>query len=170
MIGRAQRWRWILLLLSYRGRCLFVNNLAASMLWHKLTVLNPPKDFFSKIQKKITDFLWHGHHWLRPGVLYLPVVDGGQGLIHVKSKMKAMRLQKILYWTDRVPWIPFSLILLQNMTNVKLDRPLFLIEKSYELETKRSDTDFYALVLRAWGLFKMTRDNNEHYGILEPVS
>lgn len=89
------------------------------------------------------------------------------------SKMKAMRLQtlqKILYWPDRVPWISFSLILLQNMTNVKLDRPLFLIEKSYELETKRSDTDFYALVLRAWGLFKMTRDNNEHYGILEPVS
>ncbi|XDV12372.1 hypothetical protein PO909_001067 [Leuciscus waleckii] len=172
LIGRIQRWRWILPQLSYRGRVLIINNLAASMLWHKLTVLNPPKDFFIKIQKAFVDFFWNGHHWLPPGVLYLPVAEGGQGLIHVESKMKAMRLQtlkKILYWTDRVSWIPLSLILLQNMTNVKLDRQLFLIEKSHDPETRLSYVDFYASVLKAWGLFEMTRDNNEHYGILEPL-
>lgn len=74
--------------------------------------------------------------------------------------MKAMRLQtlkKILYWTDRVSWIPFSFILLQNMTNVKLDRQLFLIEKSYDPETQLSYADFYASVLKVWGLFNMMR-------------
>lgn len=171
VIGRIQRWRWILPQLSYRGRVLIINNLAASMLWHKLTVLKPPKDFFIKIQKAFIEFFWNGHHWLPPGVLFLPVAEGGQGLIHLESKMKALRLQtlkKVLYWTDRASWIPFSLLLLQNMTNVKLDKQLFLIEKPNDPGTRLSYVDFYTSVLKAWGLFEIMR-KNEHYGILEPL-
>jgi len=58
VIGRIQRWRWILPQLSYRGRVLIINNLAASMLWHK----HPPKDFLMKIQKAFVEFFWNGHH------------------------------------------------------------------------------------------------------------
>lgn len=47
VILRIQKWRWILPNLSFRGRCLVINNLAASMLWHKFTVLDPPKDLLS---------------------------------------------------------------------------------------------------------------------------
>lgn len=32
VVGRLQRWKWILPQLSYRGRVLIINNLAASML------------------------------------------------------------------------------------------------------------------------------------------
>lgn len=45
MIRKIQQWRWILPQLSYRGRCLIINDLATSLPWHKFTVLNPPKDF-----------------------------------------------------------------------------------------------------------------------------
>lgn len=123
VIGRIQRWRWILPHLLYRGRVLIVNNLAASMLWHKLTVLSPPKVFFIKI------FFWNGHHWFPPGVLYLPVAEGGQGLIHVESKNEGNETTNIkthIFWTDRISWISFSLILWQNTTNVKLDKHFIL--------------------------------------------
>ncbi len=77
--GRLQKWRWLLTQLSFRGRCLIVNNLAASMLWHRVTVLNPPKELLITIQKAFVDFFfWNGHHWLIPEILYLPVAEGGQ--------------------------------------------------------------------------------------------
>lgn len=99
--GKLNRWKWIQAQLSYRGRVLVVNNLAASMLWHRLTVLDPPKDLLLKLQKAFVDFFWYGHHWLPSGVLSLPVNEGGQGLIHLASKVNAMRLQtaqKLLYF------------------------------------------------------------------------
>ncbi len=56
--GRLQKWRWLLTQLSFRGRCLIVNNLAASMLWHRVTVLNPPKELLITIQKAFVDFFF----------------------------------------------------------------------------------------------------------------
>ncbi len=34
-----------------------INNLAASMLWHKFTVLDPPKELLSGVQKAFVNFL-----------------------------------------------------------------------------------------------------------------
>ncbi|KAI4893873.1 hypothetical protein NFI96_021940 [Prochilodus magdalenae] len=62
ILGRLQRWRWILPQLSYRGRALVVNNLAASMLWHRVTVLDPPMDLITPVQKAFVNFFWDGHH------------------------------------------------------------------------------------------------------------
>lgn len=64
--GKLQRWKWIQAQLSYRGRVLVVNNLATSMLWHRLTVLDPQKELLSQLQKAFVDFFWGGHHWLPP--------------------------------------------------------------------------------------------------------
>ncbi len=72
-----------------------INNLVASMLWHTFTVLDPPKELLSGGQKAFVNFFWDGCHWLPPGILYLPVAEGGQGLIHLESKVLAMRLQNL---------------------------------------------------------------------------
>lgn len=45
VVSRLARWRCLLSQVSYRGRVLIINNLAASSLWHKLVVLNLV-DFF----------------------------------------------------------------------------------------------------------------------------
>ncbi len=63
------------------------------MLWHTFTVLDPPKELLVGLQKTFVNFLGDGCHWLPPGILYLPVAEGGQGLIHLESKVMAMRLQ-----------------------------------------------------------------------------
>ena len=35
------KWKWLLLPLSYRGRVLILNNLIASALWHRMSILEP---------------------------------------------------------------------------------------------------------------------------------
>uniref|UniRef100_A0A3B3WLD2 Reverse transcriptase domain-containing protein n=1 Tax=Poecilia mexicana TaxID=48701 RepID=A0A3B3WLD2_9TELE len=46
--ARLSKWKWLLPQLSYRGRVLVVNNLVASALWHKLTVLTPPSSLIQR--------------------------------------------------------------------------------------------------------------------------
>lgn len=172
VICRIQKWRWILPQLSYRGRCLVINNLAASMIWHKCTVLDPPKELLIGVQKAFVKFFWDGCHWLPPGVLYLPVAEGGQGLIHLESKILAMRLhtlQKLLYCSGKVPWVDFGLHILKNIGGIGLDKQLFLMQKSFVEKTHCLPFSFYISVIKSWDCFKLLRQEDEHYGIAEPL-
>ena len=104
--------------LSYRGRVLIANNLIASALWHKFTVLNPPDSLVDDIQKALVNFFWNGHHWLRAAVLYLPVQEGGQGLIDIQSRVAVLRLQAVqhlLYHTHHC-WTDVAFALLCHLT------------------------------------------------------
>jgi len=40
--GRLNKWKWLIPKMSYRGRTLIINNLAASTLWHRLACVDPP--------------------------------------------------------------------------------------------------------------------------------
>lgn len=37
--------------------------------------------------RRLVDFFWSGHHWLRATVLYLPVEEGSQGLIDIPASV-----------------------------------------------------------------------------------
>lgn len=172
IVGKLQKWRWILPQLSFRGRCLIINNLAASMLWHRFTVLNPPEELLIVIQKAFINFFWDGYHWLPPGVLYLPVIEGGQGLINLEARVKTMRfqtLQRLLYCSDNIPWIALGLSVLQSIGGIGLAKQLFLIEKSFVSKVSFSSSNFYVSVLKAWQVLTKFRDDNEHCGVLEPL-
>jgi len=161
MCERLSRWTWILPQLSFRGRVLVANNLAASALWHKLNVLNPPDEVVQLLQKKINDFFWSGQHWVKSAVLYLPVSEGGQGLIDIKSRIKAFRLQtaqKLLY-SGQICWTDTACSLLRSMNMFKYDFNLFLISlKDIELT---DSSPFYKAVLKVWkSVFQVRRDSN----------
>ncbi len=74
VVAKLSKWKWLLPELSYRGRVLITNNLTASMLWHKLNVLEPPGDSIKEIQRKLVDFFWSGQKWIPRQALYLPVI------------------------------------------------------------------------------------------------
>lgn len=57
-------------------------------LCQRLPVLVPPPGLTE-------DFFWPGHHWVRPSVMYLPVVAGGQGLMDIAASTAAFRLQAV---------------------------------------------------------------------------
>jgi len=115
--AQLSKWKWLLPQLLYRGRVLVANNLVASTLWHRLITLTPPRGLIGRPESHRGLFLvW-------PAPLYLPVAEGGQGLINIRSKIASFRLQttrRLLYgcgssWLDtaglllrRVGWLDYD--------------------------------------------------------------
>ncbi len=150
VVAKLSKWKWLLPELSYRGRVLITNNLTASMLWHKLNVLEPPDDSIKEIQKKLVDFFWSGQKWIPRQALYLPVIEGGQSLIDVRSRINAFRLQAAqrLLYEENVGWINVACALLRKTSGLLYDKQLFLL-KSDEVDLKEL-TPFYKSMITAW--------------------
>ncbi len=62
---------------------LVVNHLVASMIWHKIIVPNPPNNVVSEIQRNVINFLLSGYNWAKAAVIFLPVNEGGHGLMDI---------------------------------------------------------------------------------------
>lgn len=69
-----------------QGRVLVFNNLVASALWHRLIMLQAPRELVLDIQRTLVDLLWSGQHWIQAAVLYLPVDKGEKGLAAISMK------------------------------------------------------------------------------------
>ncbi|KAF1375259.1 hypothetical protein PFLUV_G00237720 [Perca fluviatilis] len=163
--ARLSRWTWLLPQLSNRGRVLVANNLVASTLWHKLIAIVPPRGLMEDVQRTIVDFFWSGRHWVRASVLYLPVAEGGQGLVDIQSRIASFRLQtaqKLLYKCGP-SWLDTARLLLRRAGRLGYDKQLFL------LRTEDVDlnglTSFYNSVLQAWQVLQYSRDVKETPGM-----
>lgn len=123
--------------------------------------MNPPEDFIGGVQKLFVNFFWSGQHWLRESVLHLQVHEGSQGLMDIKSKVAAFRLQtaqRLLYHQSQ-SWIRVACALLNGVGRLNLDRHLFLMNlKEMDLIGLPS---FYASVLNAWQIFIVKRETSE---------
>lgn len=162
--ARLSRWKWVQPQLSYRGRTLVANNLVASMLWHRCTVIEPPDAVIKEIQKRLVNFFWGGFHWTRSAVLFLPVSEGGQGLIDLRSRIKAFRLQtaqRLLYQKQQ-PWIETASVLLHKVKNLAYDKHLFLLDLA-GMDISQTSC-FYQSVLHAWRtVLKASRNCSQFY-------
>ena len=81
--------------ISFIGRVLVVNSICASKLRYIISVLQPPQNYMSPLQKVFIDFLWQGRHWVKSGRLYLRKSYGGLGLVHILSRLHGFRLRFI---------------------------------------------------------------------------
>ena len=148
------------------------NNLVASMLWHQATVIVPPDNLTTEIQKRLVDFFWGGYHWIRSAVLFLPVSEGGQGLIDLRSRITVFWLQtaqRLLYRTQQ-PWTETASLLLCRVKNLAYDKHLFLLDLD-GMDTSQTSS-FYQSVLRAWRtVLNVRRDCSQLYGTVveEPL-
>ncbi len=79
--ARLLKWKSLLPLMSYRGRVLVVNNWAASTLWHRLTVMEPPEELICK---------YRGHLWSFSGVENI-------GFVQQHSTCLCMKEVKVLW-------------------------------------------------------------------------
>ncbi len=158
---RLQKWRGLLRQLSYRGRTLVINNLAASMLWHRFMALQAPGSILKKLQSIFINFFWDGKHWLRPGVISLPIAEGGQGLMDVTSKVMAFRLlalRRLLY--SDVPWKAFAHCLLRQAGRLGFGDEIFLLDAARVDIT--SIPLFYRSMLEAWRTVAFCHDTSAY--------
>ncbi len=171
--GRLEKWKWLLSRMSYRGRILVINNLVASSLWHKLACIDPPPQLLGKIQAILVDFFWDRLHWVQKSILFLPKDEGGQGLVHLQSRMAAFRLQflkRLLDGAADVSWRAIAHIILQNYGGFGLDKHLFL------LNPLKMDLSvfppFYKSLFKVWGLFHIQKSESPyslHWLLEEPL-
>jgi len=161
--GKLQKWKGLITQLSYRGRVLVINTLVASTLWHRFFVLHPPAVLLQQLQKCFVSFFWDGKHWLRPGVLSLPLTDGGQGLVDIKSRLMAFRLSvalRMLYTRPSPPWVNVARHLLQQAGRLGYDHSLFLMDLS-KIDTSPL-SGFYQSMLNAWQALTITRATHSY--------
>ncbi len=153
--GRLKKWKWLLPQLSFKGRTLIINNLAASSLWHRLACVDPPVGLLAKIQTETVNFFWDNLHWIPQSVLFLAKEDGGQGLVHLSSRCAAYRLQflqKLLIGSERLVWRPVAQSILHRISGLGLDNVLFLMDsKKFDF---RGVPAFYRNLFKIWSLFK----------------
>ena len=171
--GRMRRWRWLLSRMSYRGRTIIVNNVIASALWHRLSVLEPPSGLLAKIQAIIVDFFWDKYHWVPQSVLYLSKEEGGQGLVHLASRAAAFRfqfIQRLLYGPENVVWRGVAGLILQRVGGLGLKKALFLVDSSQI--SREGVPPFYRGLLRVWSIMKVSRRTSAesvHWLLEEPL-
>lgn len=117
--------------MSYRGRTIIINNLVTSFLWHQLACVNPPIYLFAKIQLILRDFFWDKLHWVAHNIVYLPKEEGGQGLVHLRSRTAAFRLrflQRFLMGPENVSWRASTSIIMKSVQGINLDKTLVLMD------------------------------------------
>ena len=69
-----------------------MNSLCVLKVWYIISVLLPPQNYISSLQKVFTDFVWQGRHWIKSDRLYLHKSDGDLSLVHILSIVHAFRL------------------------------------------------------------------------------
>ena len=142
-------WKRLSSLLSYRGRVLIINNLAASNLWHRMIALQPPKSLILNLQRILVNCFWNGMHRLRADLLSVPLEKGGQGLVDITSKILSFRLTTLrqLLYKEVLSWRPLASCLLLQAGKLKCGLELVL------LDLQRVDTSllpsFYQSLLNA---------------------
>ncbi len=104
----------------FRGRVIIINNLVASVLWHRLACVDPPNGLLSKIQAILVDFFWGTFHWIPQSVLFLPREEGGQDLFTFQAGGQLFDLfsfkgtsQDLRIWSGE-RWRTLSLIKLED--------------------------------------------------------
>ncbi len=170
MEGRLAKWKWIHSQLSFRGRVLIANNLVASALWHKLACVDPPVGLLPRLQVILVNFFWDRLHWVPRSVLFLPKEEGGQGLVHLASRMATFRLQfvqRFLSSSTDLVWRNMAKMILQKVDGLGLGRALFLVDpKKLRLDGLLS---FYRGLFKIWGYFNLDRPaiTNSLFWLLE---
>ncbi|KAK3563430.1 hypothetical protein QTP86_028166 [Hemibagrus guttatus] len=166
--AKLSQWTWVLPQLSYRGRVLVTNNLIASLLWHRFTVLEPSEPLIKEVQKRIVNFFWAGQHWTRAPVLYLLLQEGGQRLIDLSCQVRTFRLQAAqrLLYGEEIAWADTAYTLLWRVKDLNYDKHLFVLNLR-EMDLSAT-TLFYQLVLRAWSsVLRISRINAQPFPCTE---
>lgn len=112
-----------------------INDLVASTLWHRLVCMEPPSGLIKKLQAILVDFFWDRLHWVPQAVLFLPKEEGGQGLVHIESRVATFRVQFIQkYLTTAckyLVWKDVASTILRRVNGLGIDAALFFMDVNF---------------------------------------
>ena len=162
--ARLRRWTGLLRVLSYRARVLVINQLITSMLWYRLVTLTPPPDFVLNIQRTVVRFFWDNRlHWIPVEVLKLPIGEGGQALVCVRTQVATFRLQTLqryLYVEPPPKWRALATYFFRQVNGLNYDVQLLYIGPVQGLRPSLQALPvFYRDLLKVWNTVATRRSS-----------
>ena len=90
------KWTYLSFSLSFKGKVLIANQLAASKVNHILAALSPPDNILGELQGMLVDFVWsYKRHLLRQQLLFQKPDRGGLGLVCLQARMLTYRFSTL---------------------------------------------------------------------------
>ena len=118
LIETPASWSGISTSLSFKGRVLIANQLAASKTFHCLAELTPPDDFLSELQQRLVDFVWSNkRHRLKKRIMYQRPDKGGSALSTSRHELSPLDYQ-LFFVTSKVTLI--TLLIFFSTTSVAI--------------------------------------------------
>lgn len=145
------RWSSLSYSLSFKGRIIIANQLAASKLFHCLAVLSPPQQTLIELQEMLINYVWSGkRHLLRKQILFQQPNKGGLGLVCLQARTLTFRFAFLQRYLNLCSHPAYALCShnFRRYKKLNLDFPLFLTELDPKFYT--SLPCFYSEILRAW--------------------
>ena len=97
--------------LSIFGKAKLINIMVLPRIWYLATVFPPTKDNLKKIESLIFNFIWEGkYEKIARITLYLPVKDGGIGLVNIQCKYMSLFLNQMMkvFLNEKTPWVNYG--------------------------------------------------------------
>ena len=145
------RWSTLSRNLSFKGKILVANQLAASKIFHCLAILSPPHQILSELQDMLVNFIWSNkRHLLKKQILFQECDKGGLGLASLQARTLTFRmsfLQRFLSLCSH-PAYDLCSYNLQKYKHLHFDFQLFLM--NLEPKFYYSLPYFYSDILSAW--------------------
>lgn len=83
--------------------------------------------------------------------------------------MRLQSLQKLLYSSEPAPWVVFGSYILRKIGGFGLEKQLFLMQKNLLEKVQSLPFRFYLGLIKFWSCFEILRNEDDHYGVLEPL-
>ena len=145
------QWKRLSSSLSFKGKILVANQLAASKLYHVLAVLSPPENVLSELQELLVDFVWSGkRHYLRKQILFQRPDRGGLGLACLQARTLAYRMSTVQRFLDLCPHPSYTMVSYFLRRYKKLDLDFQLFQITLDPKSLISIPPFHGELLRAW--------------------
>ena len=98
-------------ILSYYGKAKLCNVMILPQVWYLATIFPPNKDTMKIIERLIFAFIWNNKHdKVKRETMYLPVTEGGIGLVNIECKYLSLLLNQMMKVCINIdnPWVHFG--------------------------------------------------------------
>ena len=153
LIQTLASWSGLSTSLSFKGRVLIANQLAASKLFHCLAALTPPDSVLSELQQQLVDFVWSNKkHFLTKQYLYEKPGKGGLGLVCLQARVLTFRLSRLFHYfqENSHPSLTFFEHHLHRYKHLHFYFYLFFIKTDLTFDIGMPS--FYGEIMQTWRL------------------
>ena len=153
--------------LSLKGKRIIINQLILSKIWFLAQVIPVPQKVITDLEGLVLDFLWGGRQTrVRKQVLYLPIKQGGLGLIDITTKIQSLHLRWVGKLLDNTLKGPWKILMIYQLNKLRKATQGASVFRTF-VEQPAGVPKFYINLLKSWKTF--TNNQRDKPNTLEQI-